>query len=784
MSDLSDRPVVMRIVFEGNQLFGQSSLESRMRTKVGRRYDPNAFDADMAELYRFFQNIQVFSRRVPGGVVLRFVVSENPLVTHLRLRGVAEMEESEIRELIRTRQGYPLSRFQLSQDRRDIVEAYRQRGFHFAHVPEPVVTRSSAGGRQVTLTVVEGPKVEVSRVLFRGNSHLPRKDLLAVMRTSEPDFLERITSSTFFNEATLRQDLVALKQLYRDRGFLDAEVALEEMRFSDDKEEVQVTIAIREHQLYRVGNIIIEIERQPGGSVGGPSTDDVAYFTQDRIRSWVGLKSGGPYSGKVLDEGIKRIREEYGKRSFMDANVSPPRYQGRPRAQVVDVTIKILEGAKYRLARVDVVGNEFTRDKILRRDVRTAPGGYVDANELERGLRRIQRTRFFDRATLRLDDAVGPDGELLPGYKTATYEVQEGKTGKASFGVQLATNGGFGGTIQFRKRNFDITRFPRSWADVESGRAFTGAGQEFNIFLAPSTQESAFSVGFREPRLFGSEWSFDLAAYRRFGFRESYITDRWGYVVGLGYPVYRTNDDTSVLTAGMSWRHEWVDIGDIGSGAVPGAYLFRREHELRALSAQLRWFRTNDIRNTVWESTTNARFESAGGFLGGDLDFRKAEFSHRHMHVVHEDEEGRKHRITGRTSVQWGEAFGDTPELPPYERYYAGGRNFRGFSFRGVGPHINGRPTGGEWAWISSLEYEYPIVAKRFSGVVFTDFGTLGTTLHDDDAHDWRLSVGFGLRIAIPMLGERPLALDFGFPLLYEDEDERSLVSFSMGREF
>ncbi|MHC5012525.1 MAG: OmpH/Skp family outer membrane protein, partial [Planctomycetota bacterium] len=115
-----------------------------------------------------------------------------------------------------------------------------------------------------------------------------------------------------------------------------------------------------------------------------------------------------------------------------------------------------------------------------------------------------------------------------------------------------------------------------------------------------------------------------------------------------------------------------------------------------------------------------------------------------------------------RINAGYAEPLADTPEVPPYERFYAGGRTLRGFDFRGMGPHINGRPTGGEWLFIHSVEYEYPIVKDLLGVVAFVDGGTLGTTIDSDDAFLWRLSVGFGLRIKVPLLGDAPLAFDFG----------------------
>jgi outer membrane protein insertion porin family len=773
----------VRIVFEGNDLFATDSLKVLMRLKEGQPLDASALDQDVELLSRFFERIQVVQEAAPGGVILKFRVSENPLVVELRVFGAAEIPEAEIREMLHTKVGQPLFAYQLAADADDVEEAYRQRGFHFVHVPDAKIVTLPSGGRRVEFFVVEGPKVEVEKIVFRGNVNVEEKRLRETMRTKESGLLSFL-SPEVYREALLREDLVALTRLYNDQGFLDAEVVLDDRRFSDDKERVTITIAIVEHQPYAVGNVTIEIVREPPGRHGSPPPGDVAYFTEARLREWLGLVPGRRYSGEAAKKGREKVREEYFRRSYLDAQVDALHLRGRERDLVVDVELKVKEGLKYRLRRLDFVGNEYTRDRVLRREARISPGGYVDRNELERGLARLRRTRFFSRVTMDVEDAVGPDGEPLEGWKDAQYEIVEDKTGKLTFQVGVSTSGGVFGAIQFQKRNFDIARPARSWDDLVSGRAFTGAGQTFDILIAPSTREVNFAVGFTEPHFFGSEWSFGTRVYKRYEFRESYIVDRLGYTVGFGYPVYRAFDDSALLTANLRWRHEEDEIRDLGSAAVPGAFLFEGEQELRSLRATAQFRTYDDIRNPILTTDSSLSAELGGTFLGGDIDFVKLEAEHTQTWVLHEDREGKKQKLTARGILGWARALEDTPEVPPYERYFAGGNDFRGFAFRGVGPHVGGNPTGGEWELIGSLEYEYPIISDTLAAVAFVDAGTLATALDEDDAFRWRLSTGFGFRLKVPGFGDRPLAFDFGFPILDEAVDERRVVSFSVGRDF
>ena len=99
------------------------------------------------------------------------------------------------------------------------------------------------------------------------------------------------------------------------------------------------------------------------------------------------------------------------------------------------------------------------------------------------------------------------------------------------------------------------------------------------------------------------------------------------------------------------------------------------------------------------------------------------------------------------------------------------------------------KPLGGEARYLSSAEYSFPLVSSRgprgfreqeiLRGVVFTDFGLLGTELNDPSFGEPRLSLGFGLRITVPLIGV-PIALDLAWPIFKEDTDRQRQFFFSL----
>ncbi len=113
------------------------------------------------------------------------------------------------------------------------------------------------------------------------------------------------------------------------------------------------------------------------------------------------------------------------------------------------------------------------------------------------------------------------------------------------------------------------------------------------------------------------------------------------------------------------------------------------------------------------------------------------------------------------------------------------GQSFRGFQYRTVSPkgigELSGEPTtdpvGGTWSFFFGAEIEQPLYEDLLSGVLFIDTGTVTNSPGFDD---YRISIGFGIRVAVAQLGPTPLAFDFGFPILTGPGDQEQIFSFSV----
>jgi outer membrane protein insertion porin family len=160
----------------------------------------------------------------------------------------------------------------------------------------------------------------------------------------------------------------------------------------------------------------------------------------------------------------------------------------------------------------------------------------------------------------------------------------------------------------------------------------------------------------------------------------------------------------------------------------------------------------------------------------GDFSYPRGGAEYRRYFLLREraDHTGR-HVVSASTNV---EITGSN--TPIYDRLYAGGfSSMRGFDFRGASPVDQGVRVGGDFMWLSSVEYMFPVTADdMLHGVVFCDFGTVETSVKIDD---FRVTPGVGLRVTVPAMGPAPIALDFGFPVAKAEFDDEQVFSFSVG---
>lgn len=358
-----------------------------------------------------------------------------------------------------------------------------------------------------------------------------------------------------------------------------------------------------------------------------------------------------------------------------------------------------------------------------------------------------------------------PDGRIPADL---VINVEETTTGRFMVGAGVNSDAGVTGQITIDEQNFDWRRFPSSVDQIIDGTAFRGGGQRLRIEAMPGTRVQRYMVNFVEPYLWDTPVSLSLSGFL---FDRNYFDwaeRRLGGRAGLGY---RLTPDLSVNVSG---RGENVNIRNPRIRGVDALEDVLGDNQLWSGKVTV----THDTRDVPFFPTTGHMLELSYEQAFGDFDFPHATIDYRRYHLLMERPDSSGRHVWGN-SLKFGVSGADTPL---FENFFAGGSTtLRGFSFRGASPKDGGVTVGGTLSVLGSSEYFFPITADdMLKGVFFVDYGTIEEKIKVN-WEDFRVAVGFGLRITVPAMGPAPISLDLAVPVAREDTDDIQNFSFYMG---
>lgn len=752
----ADRPI-SEVEFKGLDRVEIRLVQNNIRTASGQPFEAQSLRDDVATLYRLgqFQTVTADAVLQPdGSVKVIYRVTEQSIIRDVQTVGNTLVSDQELRAQIPLYAGGPRDDFLVEQSLLRIKNLYRGKGHYLAEVRVDDSRLTDAG--ILIFVIVEGPRVRIKEIEFVGNRNIPA-NILGSQISTKPAIL-------FFRKGELDpsrliDDAATIDRFYKDRGWIDVRVDSRIMLGPDSK-EAKVVFVIDEGRQYRLRRIDI------ASSGGQESPLDV--FSSEQLLALAALRPGAPYERPKVDSTVDAIRNAYRQMGFIDARVNARNLRVGEQAEV-DMIIQIVEGPSYTAGLIMIQGNFLTKDKVIRRLVKVRPGRPLDGTLADQAEIAIERSQLFNDARVSIQQ---PSSDS-PRVRDIIVEVKERNTGSFNFGAGLASDSGIFGEFSFRQTNFDVADFPLSVEELISGRAFRGAGQSFNITIAPGTEVSMYSISITEPHLFESNISGQFDSYYRNRIYNQYVEER----LSVGGNVGRRLGD--VWVGNVSTNLQRVELTDFDASTPIEVYEDRGPDVFALIGGSLRRTTVDNPFRPGKGSVINVGVAKAIP-ISGNVDYWSMNVELASFLTLYEDFLGRKHVLKLQAEAGWifqGEA-------PTFEKYYLGGRSFRGFQFRTVSPKTDqtlggtdtDEPIGGSWLFFAGAQYEVPLFGEGLAAVMFVDSGTVTNTPGFDD---YRVSVGLGLRLYLPILGPAPLAFDFGFPIVKQADDETQVFSFS-----
>jgi outer membrane protein insertion porin family len=685
------------------------------------------------------------------GVVLVYTVVSKNRLRRIEFAGADKMSHRKVRTKSELEIGQFADDSTFAQAARKIEETYREFWYPDAEVKWEAKTDDILGVVDVVFTIDEGDRLAINRIDFSGNESIEDEALRKVMQQKQKHwfpFWSRLTGSGKYRPEMEDMDLFSIKQLYMNEGFLDAQVT-NPVIDARNRRRAKMTIHIAEGQRYRVGEVTLS---------------GVTLFEEKLVRRGMVLSRGDIASYSDVEAASESIRAYYGDRGYIRTSVMPI-LDADASQGIVDIRFEVVEGKIGYINRVNIRGNERTRDKVIRREMTIYPGDKYSRSRVRTSENRLQNLGYFEAVTSSVDETAMSERYDL------NLRVREKPTGQFSAGVGFSSVDSLVGYIELSQGNFDLKRWPP-----------IGGGQKFKIRAQLGTRRNDLDISFVEPWFLDRKLSFGIDLYHREAryFSDNYDQKNDGMRLTLGKPLSR------YIRGSIAYTLEQFHVFDVADSAS----IAIKEEEGRRLKSGLDFTLTRDTRDRFFNPTRGSRTTItpyfAGGPLGAETDIYGGRIRSTHYWPLFND-----HVFNIRGQLETVEAYGDSKDaaktgdgVPIFDRLFLGGSyTLRGFEFREVGPYdsMTDDYLGGNSMGFITLEYTVPLWSK-IRGACFYDAGFVNKESLDFDPRDFNSNWGIGLRFDLPGF---PLHLDYAFPLESEDHNDSSgRFNFLIGHTF
>ena len=716
------RPVDESLIDPQTYLYYIQTQPSRSSDGVWVPYDEQA-EAKLRDDFRrlwatnFLDNlwVEVLDEPYANGVMGKRVIfnmEERPRVKIVDYTGSSKVERTKVDEKMKElgvalRLDSFLDEGAVRRVKGIIQNLMGEKGYQDAEIVSNVETLP--GGPKlvkVVFDVKEGPKVRIREVDFVGNTALSDGRLRRQMKeTKQHGRFSWLTGGGTYKEAKFEEDADKVVANYRNRGYIEARVGTPEFKTLQDSPDgktrwIQVRVPITEGSRYRVGEF----------SFAGNTV-----VKSEGLRPLFKLQPGEWYSEKRVRDGLRKSQEVYGGGGYFEFTGYPdlklkPAATGPlagPSEPTVDVTMQFQEGEQYFVNRITFTGNTTTRDTVVRREMRLIEGSVFNTEALKYSVRRLNQVGYFKQ----LEEGQGIDVKKTPDQKNkvdVTFKLEEQNRNQLTFGAGVSQFEGFFGQLSFQTANF------------------LGRGESLTLSLQGGSRAQNYQVAFTEPFLFDRNITGGVDLFKR---QLNYIGQFTQASVGgnltAGFPVA---DFSRVF---VNYSYEQVEVLDLNQAFTNPLLLAQNpfladslligQGGKRRISKIVPSFAFNTVDNPIFPSTgrkLTASFDYAGP--GGDTFFLKPTVEGVGFWKLTP-----RMSAGARGQFQYIRPYGDTKQLPIFEKLYQGGEySIRGFDIRSIGPRDpnSGVVLGGNKSVLFNAEYLIQ-VAGPVRLVLFYDTG-------------------------------------------------------------
>ena len=403
---------------EGLQRSDAGTVFASLPFRIGDTYNDEKGAAALRALFAtgLYKDVRI---DVEGPVVI-VIVEERPVIANIDFVGMREFDKDQLTKALKDYgigEGQPFDKALADRAEQELKRQYLTRSLYGAEV---VTTVSPQERNRVNLsfTITEGALSKISEIRIVGNKAFSESTLKGLFDLNDGGWLDFYTKADRYSRAKLDADLETLRAYYLDRGYLEFNIESTQVAISPDKQDITITVNIKEGQPYTVTGVKLE-----GDYLG----------KEDDFKTLVAIRPGEPYRAEAVSQTTRAMINRFGTFGFAFAKVEAHPDIDRA-AGTVTVVISAQPGRRVYVRRINVSGNTKTRDEVVRREFRQFESGWYDGGKIKLSRDRVDRLGYFSDVTIDTAEVPGTADQV-----DITITVKEKQTGALQVGAGFSS---------------------------------------------------------------------------------------------------------------------------------------------------------------------------------------------------------------------------------------------------------------------------------------------------------------------------------------------------------
>jgi outer membrane protein insertion porin family len=693
----ADSFVVSEIKIEGLQRLPDGTLLNYLPIVAGDPVDDDQITYAISELYKtgFFADVKFFR----DDDVLVVKVKERPSISDVNFSGNSDIEDEALQTAltdIGVTRGQIYNRSLLDKLTLELERVYFSQGKYGVKI-NTEVTELDQNRVDIEITIAEGEIALIKHINIVGNTVYDDETLLDELESGVPSAWAILSSADEYSKPKLNGDLEKIRSYYLDRGYIKFNIDSTQVSLTPDKQDIYITINVTEGDRYKISSSDLTGE---------------LVVNRQTMNSQILTAPGMYFSRSLMTSSEDRLKKQMGRIGYAFAEVKVTPVIDDVKKEVA-LTYHVIPGEKVYVRRINIFGNDSTRDEVYRREMRLMEGSILASDLLERSKTRIQRLPYIETVEVDTVPVPGSSNQV-----DLTVTVVEKLAGSFNIGVGFSQTQGLLFNVGLTQENLFGTG-KRLSINVNTDRANTIYGAAYtNPYYTLDGISRTMSVSFRD-----RDASEELI--------NNFQTSSGDFDISYGIPLTEFN----TLNLGYGFSHIEITPSTVNPSQDVLDFIAENNGETQYNSFTLNGSFSYDTRNRTVFATSGTQ-HTVGiktTVPGSDLEYYKLNYITNTFIGLTTTT-----TLLLRSNLAYGDGYGKTSQLPFYERYFAGGiRTVRGYESNSLGPRdsISGDAIGGNMRVTAGADYIFPIpfVEKPPSSVRLSAFLDIGNVFLDND---------------------------------------------------